>query len=458
MDYLPLAVDLRQREVLVVGGGQVALRKVQLLLRAGAVVRLVAPDIHPQLQDMASETSQLCIESRVFTATDLQSKRLVVVATANATLNHEISVLAEQAGILVNVVDQPERSNVIFPALVDRSPLLIAISSSGSAPVLVRYVRAQLESLFPAAYGHLATMAGKWRHRVRQQLSSVTERRRFWEQMLSGQFAELVFQNRPKEAEQWIEQALTRQAMPKGEVYLVGAGPGDPDLLTFKALRLMQQADVIVYDRLVAPEIMERCRRDAERIYVGKERKEHTLAQPEINQLLVKLALQGKRVCRLKGGDPFIFGRGGEEIEHLAQHHIAFQVVPGISAGNGCAAYAGIPLTHRDYAQSVRFVTGHVREGGQVLPWQELVHEQQTLVIYMSLTGLAEICQRLQEYGMRQSMPVALIARGTYPDQQVITGTLVTIVERVAAANLHAPTLTIVGEVVSLRERLQWFA
>ncbi len=457
MDYLPLALRLTGQPVLLVGGGQVALRKAHLLERAGACIHLVAPEILPELANLLCTDARHSLLQRVFQTQDLSACRLVVVATDDMELNKSIAHLAQQQNLLVNVVDAPQWSNVIFPAIIDRSPLLISITSSGEAPVLARMLRERLESELPTAYGQLARLAGSLRDRVKAHLPTSVQRRRYWEKILRGHFAELVFNHRSDEALDEAEAVLQSGISTQGEVYLVGAGPGDPELLTFKALRLMQQADVIVYDRLVSPSVLDMCRRDAERIYVGKARQDHALPQEQINDLLARLASEGKRVCRLKGGDPFIFGRGGEEIEHLARHGLAFQVVPGITAANGCAAYAGIPLTHRDHAQSVRFLTGHLRDGSVDLPWPELIHEKQTLVIYMALVGLPEICQRLVAHGMRPSMPIALVAQGTQPGQKVVTGTLETIVEQVRLAQLHAPTLTIVGDVVKLREQLSWF-
>ncbi|HET8731063.1 MAG TPA: siroheme synthase CysG, partial [Moraxellaceae bacterium] len=326
------------------------------------------------------------------------------------------------------------------------------------SPVLARLLRARLETTIPAAYGRLSQICGEFRGQARDTFTDTNARRAFWEHELQGRFAELVYAGREDEARAHLREAFARaEPTPVGEVYLVGAGPGDPDLLTFRALRLMQQADVVVYDRLVSQPILDLCRRDAHFIYVGKARSDHAVPQEGINQLLVELAQEGKRVCRLKGGDPFIFGRGGEEISELASAGVPFQVVPGITAASGCAAYSGIPLTHRDYAQSVRFVTGHLKDGSPELPWSELIHEQQTLVLYMGLTALETICQRLVEHGMAPDMPVALVSHGTTPRQKVVVGTLADIAGKVAGSGIGAPTLTIVGRVVELRDQLNWF-
>jgi uroporphyrin-III C-methyltransferase/precorrin-2 dehydrogenase/sirohydrochlorin ferrochelatase len=356
------------------------------------------------------------------------------------------------------VVDAPALCSVIFPAIVDRSPLIVAISSGGDAPVLARLIRAKIETWIPSTYGQLAGLAARFRSQVKGLFPDVQQRRGFWEDVFQGPIADRQLAGQGAEAERLLLAKINGQAAETtGEVYLVGAGPGDPDLLTFRALRLMQQADVVLYDRLVAPAILELCRRDAERVYVGKRRAEHAVPQDQINQQLVDLAKQGKRVVRLKGGDPFIFGRGGEEIEELAAHGIPFQVVPGITAASGCAAYAGIPLTHRDYAQSVRFVTGHLKDGTSNLPWNDLVAPAQTLVFYMGLVGLPIICEQLIKHGRSADTPAALIQQGTTSNQRVFTGTLNDLPTLVSEHEVHAPTLVIVGEVVLLREKLKWF-
>lgn len=455
MDFLPLFHKLQGRVVLVVGGGEVALRKARLLSDAGGQLRVVAPEVRGELAALAGEGR---VHLRGYESADLQGVALVIAATDDEPLNARISAEAQALGIPVNVVDAPALCSVIFPAIVDRSPLIVAITSGGDAPVLARLIRAKIETWIPSTYGQLASLAKKFRERVKQLFPDVQQRRVFWEDVFQGQIAESVFAGKLGEGERLLE-AKIAGAAPRalGEVYLVGAGPGDPDLLTFRALRLMQQADVVLYDRLVAPPIIELCRRDAERIYVGKRRAEHAVPQEEINQLLVDLAKHGKRVLRLKGGDPFIFGRGGEEIEQLAAEGIPFQVVPGITAASGCAAYAGIPLTHRDHAQSVRFVTGHLKDGSTNLPWTDLVAPGQTLVFYMGLVGLPQICQALIDHGRAADTPAALVQQGTTQNQRVFTGTLASLPQLVAEHEVHAPTLVIVGEVVTLREKLAWF-
>ena len=457
MDYLPLFHKLQGGRVLVVGGGEIALRKARLLADAGSELRVVAPDVDGQLAALAREGGGEVLV-RGYQAADLVGCRLVIAATDDPGLNAQVSADAQAVSLPVNVVDAPALCTVIFPAIVDRSPLVIAVSSGGDAPVLARLIRAKLEAWIPAAYGELAGLAARFRHKVKSLYPDVNQRRGFWETVFQGPIAERQLAGQGAEAERLLQAMVEGAPVQQGgEVYLVGAGPGDPDLLTFRALRLMQQADVVLYDRLVAPAIIDMCRRDAERIYVGKRRADHAVPQDQINRLLVDLAQQGKRVLRLKGGDPFIFGRGGEEIEELAEHGIPFQVVPGITAASGCSAYGGIPLTHRDHAQSVRFVTGHLKDGTSNLPWNDLVAPSQTLVFYMGLVGLPTICAELIRHGRAASTPAALVQQGTTRNQRVFTGTLADLPELVAQHEVHAPTLVIVGEVVQLRDKLAWF-
>lgn len=460
MDFLPIFYDLKGQCCLVVGGGDVALRKADLLVRAGAKLRVVSPDLCDALDDLITQNSGE-YHPVVYRRDYLTDVTLVIAATDDAAVNIQVSDDAKQKGLPINVVDNPSLSSFIFPAVIDRSPVVIAVSSGGQSPVLARLLRGKLESVIPASYGRLGSLVGRFREQVKERFKTINQRRGFWESILQGPVAEMVFAGKEQKAEELLAQALAsadNEQSTVGEVYLVGGGPGDPDLLTFKALRLMQQADVVVYDRLVSPNVLDLCRRDADRVYVGKARKNHALPQEEINQLLVKLAKQGKRVLRLKGGDPFIFGRGGEEIDQLMVQDIPFQVVPGITSASGCAAYAGIPLTHRDFAQSVRFVTGHLKDDSCDLPWQELVHEHQTLVIYMGLVSLALICERLIENGMDPDMPIALVEKGTLPEQRVVTGTLATIAAIAEQADIKPPTLTIIGKVVTLRDKLDWFS
>lgn len=458
MDYLPLFFDLRGKPVLLVGGGTIALRKARLLVKAQARVIVVAPEVSGELESMVIEGGG-SVHRELYREAYLDQVVLVISATDQPDINRQVAEDCQRRRLPVNVVDSPELCSVIMPAIVDRSPLMIGISSGGQAPVLSRMVRAQIESAIPAAYSRVATFASRCRDQVKAHFTDGDMRRRFWEKILAGPAKEMALSGNITEAEEYLLAQLRQpQAQTGGEVYLVGAGPGDPDLLTFKALRLMQQAEVVLYDRLVSAPILDLVRRDAERIYVGKRRAAHALEQTEINQLLLDLALQGKRVLRLKGGDPFIFGRGGEEIELLAQHKVPFQVVPGITAASGCACYAGIPLTHRDFAQSVRFVTGHLKNGTCDLSWNELIGNDQTLVFYMGLASLPEISQKLIAHGKDPSTPAALIEQGTTPRQQVHTATLASLPELVAERGVRAPTLLIIGGVVSLHQKLRWFS
>lgn len=457
MDYLPLFHNLRGRRCLVVGGGETALRKVRPLLEAGARVTLVATRIKEGLFDLQSE-GDLVLMERGFEAGDIAETCLVVAATDDSELNELISRLAGDRNIPVNVVDNPALCTVIFPSIIDRSPVQIAISTSGTAPVMARLLRGKVEALVPAAYGQLATLAEKFRSRVKQKFPSDNSRRRFWEQVFEGPVAETVFKGNLPEAEKMLlDLFASEQPSVAGEVYLVGGGPGDPELLTFKALRLMQQADVVLYDRLVSKPVLDLVRRDAERIFVGKTAGDHPVSQETINAKLVELASAGHRVLRLKGGDPFIFGRGGEEIENLAARGIPFQVVPGITAASGCASYSGIPLTHRDHAQSVRFITGHRKDDCLDLDWQSLASSNQTLVFYMGLNVLSTVCAQLIAHGVAPGMPVALVEKGTTPEQRVIIGNLESLPQLVVAAEVKAPTLIIVGTVVNLHDQLNWY-
>nr|WP_153569351.1 siroheme synthase CysG [Acinetobacter nosocomialis] len=449
-------MKLQQQRCLIVGGGHIALRKATLLAKAGAIIDIVAPEIEEQLLQLVTAISGQHF-AEVFSEKFLSTPyRLVIAATNDPQVNKTVFEQCEVRNLLVNSVDDIPNCRFMVPAIIDRSPLVISVASNGTSPVLSRQIRTQLETSIPHGMGKLAEFSGKWRNQVKEKISNPDERRIFWENLYASPLKEQVFNDNLDIADSMLEQALLEWKAPKGEVYLVGAGPGDPELLTLKALRLMQQADVVIYDRLVSQPILELCRRDSTKIYVGKARSNHSVPQDGINALLVEYAQQGKRVCRLKGGDPFIFGRGGEEIQELFQAGVPFQVVPGITAASGCSAYAGIPLTHRDYAQSVRFLTGHLKEGSPELPWNELVYENQTLVLYMGLVGLERICEQLIAHGQRPDMPVALISKGTTPEQKVVVGSLADIASKVTEHQIHAPTLTIIGEVVRLREQLQW--
>lgn len=458
MQYFPIFIDTTELNCLVVGAGEVAARKVELLLKTSAQITVVAPLACDTLLGLAQQ-QKINLQLRAYHEDDLANRQLVFVATDKGDLNIQIHHQAKTRNILVNVVDNTPLCQFITPSIVDRSPIIIAISSGGVAPVLLRYLRQKLEALIPQKISLLGKFSAAFRDQVKQRYDSVTKRRYFWEEVLDGDIAEQVMQGNESQAKQMMQAKLTlaENETGQGEVYLVGAGPGDPDLLTFRALRLMQKADVVVYDRLVSAEILELVRRDAQKIYVGKARSLHTVPQEEINQLLADQALAGNRVVRLKGGDPFIFGRGGEEIETLIDKGINFQVVPGITAASGAASYAGIPLTHRDHAKSVVFATGHLRDNSINLNWPMLAQPDQTTVFYMGLTGLPIICQKLIEYGMPDTTQIALVQSATTAQQKVVTGNLRDIQHKAATANIQPPALIIVGSVVSLQSKLNWF-
>ena len=459
MQNYPIFVDLQGQPCLVVGAGPVALRKIRLMRKAGAAITVIAPHM---CDDMRSEFGdQVSYHAREFDDADIQGYRLITAATNLPAVNQRVSELAQAHNIPVNVVDEPELCSFITPSIVDRSPVLIAISTGGGAPVLARLLRAKIEALIPASYGKLAGTMAKYRDKLKAAMPEERDRRIFWDRVVQGSIAELFFSGRNSEAEKVLEEQIDNaHKTPEniGEVWLIGAGPGEPDLLTFRALRLMQQADVVLYDRLVSDEILNLTRRDADRIYVGKKRADHAVPQGQINQTLVDLAKQGKNVVRLKGGDPFIFGRGGEEIELLAENQVPFQVVPGVTAASGCATYAGIPLTHRDHAQSCLFVTGHLKDGTVDLNWKLLATPHQTVVIYMGLVGLPIICEKLIQYGVSPDMPIALVQQGTTQNQRVFSGTLSTMGDVIRDQEVKAPTLIIIGSVVSLQPKLSWFA
>jgi uroporphyrin-III C-methyltransferase/precorrin-2 dehydrogenase/sirohydrochlorin ferrochelatase len=458
VDYLPIFADLKQRPVLVVGGGDVAARKVSLLQRAGAEIRIVAQSLSPELEQQRQQGRVLWL-GKTFDPQQLDDVFLAIAATDDNALNAAVFAEADKRRVLANVVDDQPRCSFIFPSIIDRSPLVVAVSSSGQAPVLARLLREKLEALLPASLGQMAQVAGRWRGQVKQRLASIGERRRFWENTFGGRFATLVANGQTAQAERQLEQDLHRFATgdegTQGEIALVGAGPGDVGLLTLRGLQVMQQADVVLYDHLVSGEILDLVRRDAERICVGKRAGAHSVIQEETNRLLVELAQQGKRVVRLKGGDPFIFGRGGEELQVAAAAGIPFQVVPGVTAAAGATAYAGIPLTHRDHAQSVTFITGHCRPDGDGLDWADLARARQTLAIYMGTMKAADISQRLIAHGRDASTPVAVISRGTRADQQVQIGTLEQL--EYLAQRAPLPALLVIGEVVELHHQIAWF-
>lgn len=458
MDYFPLFLKIKQQNCLVIGAGAIAAGKIELLIRAGAIVTVIAKVVSPAVTKL-KKSPRLIIKIKAFEKIDVQGFQLVISATDNLTTNQLVADTATEHNIPVNVVDNLALCSFIFPAIIERSPIIVAVSSGGASPMLARLLKTKIESMMPSAYGQLAQMAKKFRQQVKEQIPKSEQRRIFWEKVLQGSIAELLFSGKKQAAEERLKALISNtQSMDNiGEVYLVGAGPGDPDLLTLKALRLMQQADVVVYDRLVSTEILALARIDSEKIYVGKQRQNHSLPQNSINKLLTTLAKCGKRVVRLKGGDPFIFGRGGEEIETFMEQGINFQVVPGITAALGCASYAGIPLTHREHAQSCTFVTGHLKKNAGDLNWKQLALPNQTIVFYMGLTSLEKICQSLIKHGCSKNHPIAIIQQGTTHSQRVITGTLKSLTQKALAQEIKPPTIIIVGTVVTVHNKLNWF-
>jgi len=458
MKHFPVFLSLKDKHCIIIGGGTIAERKADSLLNAKARVTIVSPQLTTHLAYLVKE-EQLHYIERHYQEHDIKDAFLVVAATDQADVNQLIAEYANTNNILVNVVDNLSLCNFIVPSVLDRSPVTVAVSTGGASPVLARQLRMKLESMIPSSCGELAAITEEYREQVKQKFSTVEERKAFWENVLKGTVAELVYAGQVYAARDLLDKLLaekTPQAQ-LGEVYLVGAGPGDPDLLTFKAVRLMQRADVMVYDRLVSQPILDMANKNAQRIYVGKEKDNHAIPQDKINDLLVDLAKQGKRVLRLKGGDPFIFGRGGEEIETLVEEGVPFQVVPGITAASGCSSYAGIPLTHRDYAQSVTFATGHLKDGSINLNWEQLAQPNHTLVFYMGLTGIQVISAQLLAHGLPADTAAALVEQGTTRNQRVHIGTLESLPQLVQDSGVRAPTLTIVGNVVQLHDKLNWY-
>lgn len=470
MNTFPLFFKLTNQPVLIVGGGEVAQRKADLLSRAGACITILAPQISQEIHQLLSDERHTLITAH-YDKKYIDGKCIVIAGTDDEALNHQVHADCKALNIPVNVVDTPPLCDFIFPAIVDRNPIVIGISSNGKAPVLARLTRARLETLIPQGYGKLAKLAGDMRDEVKSKIPTLTGRRQFWEKAFEGKVSELMFAGRSVEAEQALKQQLeqthqqlssnsdVKQADPKsvGEVYIVGAGPGDPELLTFKALRLMQQADIVYYDALVSREVLDLCRRDADKVFVGKKRSNHAVAQQGINQLMIDAASSGKRVVRLKGGDPFVFGRGGEEIQALRAAGIAYQVVPGITAAGAASCYTGIPLTHRDYAQSVRFVTGFLKSGEPNTGFAALTNPNETVIFYMGLHSLERLTKGLMDAGRSPQTPIAIISQASMPTQQVMTGTLADIVAKHEANPLPTPALLIVGEVAKLHDELAWY-
>ena len=460
MRDLPIFVDMRGRPALVVGGGVVAARRAELLVRSEARVTAFARELSDEFFELRARPN-FRHEPRDPIPGDFAGAPLCFIATEDERLTEAARSMAKKAGVLVNVADRPKISDFIMPSIVDRSPLVIAVSTGGASPILGRMLKARLETMIPAAYGRLAALMSGFRQRVAAAISDPTMRRRFWEAALEGPIAEAALAGDESGAQAHLAREIERwgaeRPSPRGEVYLVGAGPGDPDLVTFRALRLMQKADVVLYDRLTGEGVMNLVRREAERIYVGKRPDNHELPQQEISALLVKLARQGRRVLRLKGGDPFMFGRGGEEIETLAEHGVPFQVCPGVTAAIGASAYAGIPLTHRDHAQACVFVTGHGRDGKIDLDWPALIQPRQTVAIYMGLRNIDALTSEFIARGASPELPAAIVDNATRANQRVVVGALGTLADKARAAALKGPSIVIIGTVVSLRDKLDWY-
>ena len=455
MDNFPIFLDIKDKPVLVIGGGDIAYRKIKLLIKSKPNIKVVAKKVCSEILDL-EEKFTIKIEKKEFHVDDIEFPIIIIAATNDKSLNKQIAKEGLRKKIPVNVVDQPSLCTFTMGSIVERGSLVISISSSGKAPVLVRHLREKLEKLIPDSYKELVDLAGKLREKVKKTIKIDNKRRIFWEKFFDIENINSILKNK-KTLTTKFNSLLDSMKDKTGEVYLVGAGPGERDLLTIRALHLMQKCDVCIYDNLVSDEVVELVRRDADMIFAGKKRDQHTFSQEKINHYLVKYAKKGKKVLRLKGGDPFIFGRGGEEIESLMSHKINFQVVPGISAANGVAAYAGIPLTHRDYAQSCLFLTGHFKDGKIDFDWPKLITNKQTVVIYMGLLSLPDFIKQLVEHGQKKTMPIAVIERGTTDSQRVIQGNIGNIINKIARSKIKSPALIIIGEVVKLRSQLKWF-
>ena len=461
MNHLPIFLDVKGKKAAVVGGGVAASRRAETLLKAGARVSAFTTAPSPEFDALANHARLTRVMGDP-TREDLADVLVCIVATDDAATDARMQALAKAAGVLTNVAAHPELCDFLLPSIVDRDPVTIAISTGGASPILGRRLRAKLEAAIPSGYGRLADFVRAARARVAERLPDRVARRRFWERLLDGPVAELALIGDAARAEAGLsaelEHAATAGESGMGEVYLVGAGPGDPDLLTFRALRLMQQADVVLYDRLVDPAILNLVRREAERVYVGKRPRNHVAPQGEISEMLVRFARQGKRVLRLKGGDPFVFGRGGEEIETLADEGVPFQVCPGITAAIGCAAYSGIPLTHRDHAQACIFVTAHGKDGPIARDWRALARPGQTVAIYMGLGHIEETMSDFVAQGVDPLTPAAIVDSGARPNQRVVVATVATLAKSARDEGLRGPTIIIIGSVVTLREKLNWNA
>lgn len=456
MDRLPIFLRLTDKPLLVIGGGIVAERKIRLLLRSGASITVNAPTVTPTLQAHV-DAGTIRHVADAFREELVTNAFLIVAATDNETLNRRVADVAERAGRLCNVVDDNAASTFILPAIVDRSPVIVAIGTEGTAPVLARQIKGQIESLLPARIGELASQAGRWRDLVKKRFQSMRDRRRFWQGFFGGPIADHLLAGRQPAAEKAFRSALIGETPGQsGTCWIVGAGPGDPELVTLKARRRIAEADVVVYDRLVSAEILDFARKEADMIYVGKRAGHAVMTQQEINNLLVRLTAEGKRVCRLKGGDPMIFGRGAEEAQALVRAGLSFEIVPGITAAVGCASYAGVPLTLRGVSGSLTVATAKL-DSDLGPDWPALLRAGHTLAVYMGIGSIADIRARLLDGDAPRDLPVAIVENGTTRDQRVVFSTVDQMPAAAASKAIGAPALIYIGRSVSAAPELQWF-
>lgn len=460
MDYFPLFTDLTDRPCLVVGGGRVAGRKVRQLLRAGAKITVNARSLNPDLLEL-NKIGKITAAVGEFVPELVKDHLLIIAATSDAAVNQAVAKTAEENFRFCNVVDDRKHSSFIVPGIIDRDPMIVAISSGGRSPTLTTLIRQKIEGLLPARLGALARWAGVWRNTVRARLPSPRARQRFWQNALAGAASDSFLAGRTAEADRAMVHALavdpSRAESRPGIAYLVGAGPGDPGLITVTGSRLLQQADVVMHDRLVSPALLDLARRDADLIPVGKSGSAPSISQEGINTLLVKLVAQGNRVCRLKGGDPFVFSRGAEEATALAEAGMPYQVVPGITAAIGCSAYAGIPLTFRGLSKAVVLVTAESATDESAPDWVNLASGEQTLAVYMSVRRLEDVSRQLIEAGRQPDCLAALIENGTTERQRIIRGTLKELPDLAKKYAVTTPALLLVGEIVRFNDKLDWF-
>jgi uroporphyrin-III C-methyltransferase/precorrin-2 dehydrogenase/sirohydrochlorin ferrochelatase len=456
MRYLPLFLDLQTGPVLLVGAGDLARAKLRLLAAAGARIRWFATDGHHDVSGLAAaDAARIELADGDPLAADLRGVIAILCAGAGE-IGIAMSARAKAVGLPVNVMDDLAHSTFIFPAIVDRGDVVVAVGTGGTSPVVARRVRERIEAVLPARIGDLAGFIGRWRKTIHGRIPEFALRRRFWERVVDGPIGALVLAGRGDEAEAALKDigdasafagaSVSGQA--EGRVTLVGAGPGDPDLLTIRALRALQDADIVFYDELVSPEILDRARRDASRVPVGRRVGKPGIGQDAINQLLIQAAKSGQRAVRLKGGDPFVFGRGGEEVEALREAGVAYSVVPGITAGLGAAAQFEVPLTFRHEALRITFLTAHKAKDADAVDWSVLTDAKMTVVVYMGMTAAQSVRAGLLAAGRSPQTPVGVFARVTRPDAQAAVGTLndlPSLVEKIDGG----PAVLIIGDVVA---------